>query len=86
MDHWVNSEPHVSYVNPEAGTTALVSYDLNIPSYTFCEEMYQKTGAFVTLGGCFEQPNSMRIGYVYGKQDLINGLKAISEYIALKTK
>lgn len=86
LDNWVNSEPHVSYVKPEAGTTALVYYDLDIPSYTFCEDMYKKTGAFVTPGDCFEQPNSMRIGYAYGKQDLIDGLKAISEYIALKTK
>ena len=86
LDDWVSSEPHVSYVKPEAGTTALVYYDLDIPSYEFCEEMYKKTGAFVTPGDCFEVPHSMRIGYAYGKQDLIDGLKAISEYIAMKTR
>ena len=86
LDDWVSSEPHVSYVRPKAGTTALVYYDLDIPSYEFCEEMYKKTGAFVTPGDCFEVPHSMRIGYVYGKQDLIDGLKAISEYIAMKTR
>ena len=86
MDDWVSSEPHVSYVKPQAGTTALVYYDLDISSYEFCEEMYKKTGAFVTPGDCFEVPHSMRIGYAYGKQDLIDGLKAISEYIAMKTR
>lgn len=86
LDDWVSSEPHVSYVKPKAGTTALVYYDLDIPSYEFCEEMYKKTGAFVTPGDCFEVPHSMRIGYAYGKQDLIAGLKAISEYIAMKTR
>lgn len=86
LDDWVDSEPHVSYVKPQAGTTALVYYDLDIPSYEFCEEMYKKTGAFVTPGDCFEVPHSMRIGYAYGKQDLIDGLKAISEYIAMKTR
>lgn len=86
LDDWVGSEPHVSYVKPKAGTTALVYYDLDIPSYEFCEEMYKKTGAFVTPGDCFEVPHSMRIGYAYGKQDLIDGLKAISEYIAMKTQ
>lgn len=86
LDSWVHSEPHVSYVKPQAGTTALVYYDLDMPSYAFCEEMYQKTGAFVTPGDCFEQPRSMRIGYAYGKEDLIQGLKAVSAYIALKTK
>lgn len=86
LDEWVKSEAHVTYVKPQAGTTALVYYDLDIPSYTFCEEMYQQTGAFVTPGDCFEEPKSIRIGYAYGKQQLIEGLKAISEYIALKTK
>lgn len=86
LDDWVSSEPHVSYVKPQAGTTALVYYDLDTSSYEFCEEMYKKTGAFVTPGDCFEVPHSMRIGYAYGKQDLIDGLKAISEYIAMKTR
>ena len=86
LDDWVGSETHVSYVKPKAGTTALVYYDLDISSYEFCEEMYKKTGAFVTPGDCFEVPHSMRIGYAYGKQDLIDGLKAISEYIAMKTR
>ena len=86
LDDWVSSEPHVSYVKPQAGTTALVYYDLDISSYEFCEEMYKKTGAFVTPGDCFEVPHSMRIGYAYGKQDLIDGLKAISESIAMKTR
>ena len=86
LGDWVGSEPHVSYVKPKAGTTALVYYDLDISSYEFCEEMYKKTGAFVTPGDCFEVPHSMRIGYAYGKQDLIDGLKAISEYIAMKNR
>ena len=86
LDDWVGSEPHVNYVKPKAGTTALVYYDLDISSYEFCEEMYKKTGAFVTPGDCFEVPHSMRVGYAYGKQDLIDGLKAISEYIAMKTR
>ena len=86
LDDWVNREPHVSYVKPKAGTTALVYYDLPIPSYVFCEEMYHKTGAFVTPGDCFEIPQSMRIGYAYGKQALKDGLSAISQYIAMKTQ
>lgn len=28
LDEWVENEPHVSYVKPQAGTTALVYYDL----------------------------------------------------------
>ena len=86
LDNWVAGEKHVSYVKPLGGTTALVYYDFDIPSYELCEEMYHKTGAFVTPGDCFEQPKSMRIGYAYGKEALVNGLKAVSEYFAWKEK
>lgn len=81
LDEWVAREPHVSYVKPQAGTTALVYYDLDMDSYALCEDMYHKTGAFVTPGDCFEQPHSFRIGYACEKQDLIHGLQAISEYM-----
>ncbi|MEI3098882.1 MAG: hypothetical protein V8T41_03180 [Oscillospiraceae bacterium] len=42
LDKWVNDTPQVHYVKPQAGTTALVYYDLDIPSYDFCREMYHK--------------------------------------------
>lgn len=83
LDKWVASEPHVSYVKPQGGTTALVYYDLDIPSREFCVDMYKTTGAFVTPGECFEEEYSMRIGYSSDKQELINGLAAISEYIKI---
>lgn len=81
LDDWVNSEKHLSYVRPQAGTTALVYYDYDVPSYEFCEAMYKATGAFVTPGDCFEQPHSMRIGYACGKEELTAGLTALSEFL-----
>lgn len=83
LDAWVAGEPRVHYIKPQAGTTALVYYDLDIPSYTFCHEMYHKTGAFVTPGDCFEQPRSIRIGYACDRQVLLGGLAAISEFIRI---
>ncbi len=80
LDKWINSEKHFSYVKPEAGTTALVYYDFDMPSYDFCEQLYHKTGAFVTPGDCFEQPYSMRIGYACDRQELVKGLEAISQF------
>ena len=82
LDEWVENTPLVHYVKPQAGTTALVYYDLPVPSYEFCLDLYEKTGAFVTPGDCFEQPRSMRIGYACAKQDLIDGLAAITAYLA----
>ena len=68
------------YHRPQAGTTALVHYDFDLPSYAFCERMYRETGAFVTPGDCFEEPRSMRIGYAGDTQALKDGLAAMSAF------
>lgn len=81
LDEWVKAEPHVHYRKPQAGTTALVFYDFDIPSYEFCERMYRETGAFVTPGDCFEEKHSMRIGYAGDTQELKDGLAAMSAFI-----
>lgn len=81
LDGWVKSEPALTYTRPMAGTTALVYYSYDIPSYEFCERMYRETGAFVTPGDCFEQPRSVRIGYASDTQVLKDGLKAFSAFM-----
>lgn len=83
LDAWVEKEPHMRYVKPKAGTTALVYYDFPMSSYEFCEKMYHETGAFVTPGDCFEQPKSFRIGYACDRQELTCGLDAISRFIEM---
>ena len=83
LDAWVQSEPRLSYVKPQAGTTALVYYDYDLDSYTFCKRMWHETGAFVTPGDCFEQPKSMRIGYANDKQTLTEGLAALSAFLRI---
>ena len=82
LDAWVQANPRFSYVKPQAGTTALLSYDFEIPSYDFCKRLYEETGAFVTPGDCFEQPRCMRIGYACGRQTLQDGLEALSHFAA----
>ena len=81
LDAWVQREPRIRYHKPQAGTTALVYYDFDIPSFAFCERMYHETGAFVTPGDCFEQPHSMRIGYASDTETLKAGLAAISAFL-----
>ena len=83
LEEWVNSEPHLSFVKPEAGTTALVYYDYDIDSYDFCIRMMETEGALVTPGDAFEEPKSMRIGYAYSDNvdDLREGLAAISRFM-----
>lgn len=84
LDQWINHQPHVSYVKPEAGTTALVFYDLDMPSREFCKEMFDRTGVFVTPGACFELEYCMRIGYACDSQTLKAGLEAMDEFIEAK--
>ena len=80
LDEWVRTEPHVSYVKPRAGTTALVHYDLDLPSYELCERMYRESGAFVTPGDCFDEPRCMRVGYASDRETLRQGLAAMSAF------
>ena len=80
LDDWVRANPHFSYVKPQAGTTALLHYDFDIPSYDFCKRLYEETGAFVTPGDCFEQPGCMRIGYACDKETLQGGLAALARF------
>ena len=80
LDEWVQAHPHFYYTKPQAGTTALVYYDYDIPSYEFCERLYHGTGSFVTPGDCFEQPHSMRIGYACDAQTLKDGLAALADF------
>ena len=80
LDAWVAAHEHFYYTKPKAGTTALVYYDFDVPSYDFCKRMYRETGAFVTPGDCFEQPHSMRIGYACDKQTLQDGLAALAAF------
>ena len=80
LDEWVQAHPYFYYTKPQAGTTALVYYDYDIPSYEFCERLYHETGSFVTPGDCFEQPHSMRIGYACDAQTLKDGLAALADF------
>ena len=80
LDAWVAAHEHFYYTKPKAGTTALVYYDYDVPSYDFCKRMYRETGAFVTPGDCFKQPHSMRIGYACDKQTLTEGLAALAAF------
>ena len=80
LDAWISENPHFYYTKPQAGTTALVYYDFDMPSYEFCKRLYDETGAFVTPGDCFEQPKSMRIGYACDKKTLEDGLAALAKF------
>lgn len=82
LDTWVQKEKHISYVKPQGGTTALLSFDLDMDSKQFCHGVSEKYGVFLTPGFCFELEKCFRIGYAGKKEVLIEGLDKISKFIA----
>jgi aspartate/methionine/tyrosine aminotransferase len=82
LDEWVNSEPHVSYVKPKAGNTALIYYDADLHSYDFCVSLLKETGVFFTPGECFDLDYCFRIGYAFDSKTLMEGLEKASAFLA----
>lgn len=81
LDNWVKNEPHISYVKPEAGTTALLFYDMDITSYAFCERFLDETGVLLSPGSSFGLEYCVRIGYAFDKTSLVSGLAALKQYL-----
>lgn len=78
---WVNRTKGLSFVVPNAGTTALVKYDYDMGSEELCRRMFEYNGAFVVPGSCFEFENHFRVGYAPKKEVLTEGLNAVSEFL-----
>ncbi|WP_408011466.1 aminotransferase [Pseudalkalibacillus sp. A8] len=81
LDDWVKQEQAISYVKPQAGTTAILNYDFDMTSEEFCLGLFKKNGAFLAPGSCFELEGTVRIGYACDSQVLKEGLAKVSEYI-----
>ena len=81
LHKWVSEQPNISYVKPEAGTTSLLYYNFDMPSYDLCVDLIEKTGVLLTPGSCFEMENCVRIGYACSTEILKEGLEKLSEYL-----
>ncbi len=81
LDKWVQETPEVSYVRPVAGTTALVYYAKDIPSYDLCIKLIKEKGVLFTPGSCFEMEGSVRIGYAFDSKTLRTGLDKFPELL-----
>lgn len=81
LDQWVRETPEVSYMKPVAGTTALVYYNKNMPSYDFSVKLMKEKGVLTTPGSSFEMESCVRIGYAFDSKTLEVGLGKISELL-----
>lgn len=86
LDDWVNSTPQVHYLRPVAGTTALVYYDLDMPSYELCKRLIKEKGLLFTPGAAFEMEGAVRIGYAFDSKLLKEGLDKFTEFLEEESK
>ncbi len=85
LSAWVESEPTISWVKPQSGTTGLLKYDLNLSSRDFCVELLEHTGVMLTPGSAMEMEGYLRIGFANATDVLEKGLRLISEFLRSKT-
>lgn len=81
LDQWVQNTPEVHYIKPVAGTTALVYYKKEIPSYELCVKLLREKGVLFTPGSCFEMEGCVRIGYAFDSKTLKDGLDKFAEFL-----
>ncbi|MCF7935623.1 MAG: aminotransferase [Synergistales bacterium] len=81
LDEWVAGEERIDYVRPEAGTTALLHYDYDIPSDQFGKRLLDTTGTFVVPGGRFDMEHWIRVGYAFESRQLQEGLQGLSSFL-----
>jgi aspartate/methionine/tyrosine aminotransferase len=81
LDDWIKAEPLLSYIKPKSGTTALVKYDIEMPSREFCVNLLQEKGVLFTPGSVMDMEGYIRIGYANNPQILKDGLKETSEFL-----
>lgn len=82
LSDWVDAEPLISWVRPQSGTTALLKYDLDIPSRQFCLDLLAETGVMFTPGSALQMEGQVRIGYANATPVLREGLARVSGFLA----
>ncbi len=82
LTEWVEAELLVDWVKPRSGTTALLRYDLPIPSRDFCIRLLEEEGVLFTPGSAMDMEGWLRIGFANATDDLRNGLGRVSAFLA----
>ena len=83
LNEWLKGQPHLHLACESQGSTSFLTYDWDIPTKEFCEDLFDKTGALVCHGMCFNMEHGFRIGYGYGDVEYFKaGLAKLAEYTA----
>lgn len=79
LREWLAQNPQFDCVIPNGGTTALVRYNLDIPSREFCKNLQKATGVAALPGETLEMEDYIRIGFA--APCLAPALNLLSEYV-----
>lgn len=82
LDAWVTDQPRVTWVKPQAGTTAMLKVDVPMTTREFCVDLLQKTGVMLTPGDAFDMEGYVRIGYANSPDILAAGLRRMGDYLS----
>lgn len=78
---WVAEHDGVDWVAPQAGTTALLHYRGDRPSYEVAEAILRDTGVLLTPGGVLGAEGTLRIGYANHAPILKAGLARLGPWL-----
>lgn len=81
LEKWVESEPHISWLKPQAGTTTLLHYDFPLASAEFCDRLMKEYQTLLVPGSCFGIEGAVRIGYAFESDHLKTGLAQVSAFL-----
>ncbi len=82
LDEWVHATPGMSYVRPEAGTTAMLAYGREMASRDLCLNLLADTGVMFVPGDVFGMEGHIRIGYACDTGILREGLARVGRWLA----
>ncbi len=87
LDKWLETQPHLSCQYKSLSSTVFIKYDFDIPSDELCLDIYEKTGVLLCHGDCFEIPYTFRLGYGFGKPEMLKeGLRLLGDYFTKMEK
>lgn len=79
--NWINEEPRVSWIAPQAVSTSFIKLDIPQDSEEFCKDLLRDEGVLLVPGNRFDLPGYARLGYCAQEEILREGLKRLSGYL-----
>jgi aspartate/methionine/tyrosine aminotransferase len=79
VNDWVLHTAGLSYTKPTGGTTAVVSYEMDVPSIEFCQNMLTETGVRLIPGALFGLEHTFIVGFLCDTESLTIGLRQIAK-------